>query len=230
MDINNMTYEDYMNLYYFIQVQNKVRFKYANFIPTEDDIEKYNKAVDRFKEVWDKDRSIVEIPVIFKDVKRDDYYIEKLNKAHKFEIFVENAFKECGIDIGFYKDKQNQYKGETKIGLEIKNDMRLKETGNIFIEFRQRLNNNMSWLPSGILKQDNTKWWIIGNENEYYIIHKQDLIKQYNLIKDKQPYKIKTEVQNGGTGQGFILSREEARKIMITNNIAEFVVKVGLIE
>lgn len=226
MTSDNMGYEDYLNLYCFIQTQNELRFKYADFIPREEDIEKYNNAVEKFKIAWERNRGQVEKPIIFKNVQRDNYYIDRLNKAHKFEVFVENEFKKYGIDIGFYKDKESQYKGETEIGLEIKNDMKLKDTGNVFIEVKQRLNNDMDWLDSGIFKQDNTKWQLIGDENEYYIIYKDDLIKEYELVVKYKTYKIKIEKKNGGTGQGFLLSRERAKEIMIADNIADFISKV----
>lgn len=227
MNIKDMSFEDYMNLYFFIKSQNKLRYKYTDWIPKEEDIEKYNEALETFKSIWEKDKARIEKPIIYKNVQRDNAYIDRLNKAHEFEVFVENEFKKNGIDIGFYRDKENQYKGETKIGLEIKRDMQLKNTGNIFIEFQEKLNSNMSWIPSGIMKKDNTKWWIIGDISEYYIIYKSDLIKEFDYCNEYAQWKFKTEKKNGGTGQGFILSRDEAKRIMIADNIDEFINKVG---
>ena len=216
MNIENMSFKDYFDLFCFIVTTNQRKYKYQDWIPTEEDIDKYNEALDTFKIQWDNNREKVEKTIVFKGVKRSPEYIERLQKAHEFEVFVENKFKEFGIDIGLYKTKEGQYAGETEIGLEIKYDQRLKETGNIYIEYQEKRDeDDDDFFPSGILKQDNTKWWLIGDKQEHYFIHKDDLLKHF--------YKGKLEKRETPTSKAFLLSREEARKMCITNDFADFI-------
>lgn len=214
MNIENLDYKDYFDLFCFINCINKRTYKYQDWQPREEDIEEYNRALDIFKTKWETNRSEIEKPIIFKNVKRGKNYIDNLNKAHDFEIFVENEFRKLGIEIGLYKTKEGQYTGETEIGLEIKYDMQLEKTGNIFIEFQEKTSpNDKYFFDSGILKQDNTKWWLIGNKEEHYFIAKSELLKYYkNITREKI-----TE-----TSKGFVIPREEAKKLCITTYFEEF--------
>ena len=214
MNIENLDYKDYFNLFCFINCINKRTYKYQDWQPREEDIEEYNKVLDKFKEKWNTNRAEIEKPIIFKNVKRDQVYIDRLKKAHEFEIFVEDSFKRLGIDIGLYKTKEGQYTGETEIGLEIKYDMQLTDTGNIYIEYQEKASpEEREYYNSGILKQDNTKYWLIGNKKEHYFIAKSELLKYYkNKTRD-----VRTE-----TSKGFLIPRKEAKQICVTTEFEEF--------
>lgn len=218
MNIENLSYDDYLNLFCFINAINKKAFKYQEWQPREEDIEEYNRTLDLFKTKWNSNRSEIEKPLIFKNVKRDKEYIKRLNIAHKFEIFVENKFKELDVNIGLFKTKEGQYTGETEIGLEIKYDMQLEKTGNIYIEYQEKPSkDDDNFIPSGILKTDNTKYWLIGNMQEHYFIYKADLLKLY--YKDDVK-KVETE-----TSKGFLISRDKVKEMCITESFVEFVGK-----
>lgn len=214
MNIEQLDYADYLNLFCFINCVNKRQFKYQDWQPREEDIEEYNKVLDKFKEKWNTNKAEIEKPIIFKNVKRDQVYIDKLNKAHEFEIYVEDSFKRLGIDIGLFKTKEGQYTGETEVGLEIKYDMQLADTGNIYIEYQEKASpEDKEYYNSGILKQDNTKYWLIGNKQEHYFIAKSELLKYYkNKTRD-----VKTE-----TSKGFLIPRKEAKQICVTTEFEEF--------
>lgn len=221
MNIENMGFEEYFNLFCFVVTVNQKTFKYPDWQPREEDINRFNEALEMFKKQWEKDRGKVEKPFIFSKVKRDSKYVSRLNKAHEFEVFVENEFKKRGIDIGFFKTKAEQYAGETEIGLEIKYDQKLEETGNIYIEYEEKTTKtDKEFYKSGILKQDNTKWWLIGNKEEHYFIYKSDLLRYYKWTKD-----IVFVTEGGGTSKGFLLPREKAKEMCITQDFDEFIAK-----
>lgn len=214
MNIEELDFNDYFNLYCFVCVQNKNILTYKEWQPREEDIEIYNSKLEQFKRVWNTRKSDIEKPLLFKNTLRGKQYINNLNKAHEFEIFVENEFRKLGIEIGLYKTKEGQYSGETEIGLEIKYDMQLEKTGNIYIEFQEKTSpNDKYFFDSGILKQDNTKWWLIGNKEEHYFIAKSELLKYYKNITRE----VITE-----TSKGFVIPREEAKKLCITTYFEEF--------
>ena len=80
--------------------------------------------------------------------------------------------------MGLYYGKDEQYyKGESELGIEIKRDIKASETGNLYIEYEERLRNRGQWVKSGILKDDNTKYFIIGDIGQYWILSKEQLIQ-----------------------------------------------------
>lgn len=83
-------------------------------------------------------------------------------------------FRRHGYDIGLFYGKDQQYhQGETKAGIEIKCDMRLQKTGNVYIEYQERMTNAGEWVDSGILKQDQTKYFLIGTVEEFFILPRE---------------------------------------------------------
>lgn len=64
--------------------------------------------------------------------------------------------------------------GESMAGIEVKNDKRMNETGNLYIETAER-HHGKEFVPSGIDRKDNTLFWCIGDFNVAYIILKKQL-------------------------------------------------------
>ena len=168
--------------------------------------ETIKKRVDLYNEnPWEYSK-----PIIWDDRLKKTYYIEQLTKSHRFELYIDNMFKEEGIDIGVFYDKDNQYSGESLAGIEIKYDNESLKTGNLYIEYQERLNEGELWVDSGILKQDNTIYWAIGNYEFVYFIAKEVLV---DILDGKIGLPIRHVSARRGTSKGFILSRENAEKI-----------------
>lgn len=117
------------------------------------------------------------------------------------------------LAVCFPNMKHSYDLGETKVGIEIKCDKRSEETGNYYIEYQERLNNYGKWVDSGIIKNDNTKYYFYGVVNHYAIFPRNRLMEYYDKIVVKNiPVPGCRKVQIG-TSKGFLISKEEAEKI-----------------
>lgn len=132
-----LTCEEHIVLLYYSLMYKKKHANYSEFQITELLIDEYNldnnqekrseveKMVERKKEDLDKFRVDYaqkiwdyEKPVIWSDRKKTDYYIEQLNKSHRFEVYVDYLFRQSGYDIGLFYGKNQQYRqGETAAGI-----------------------------------------------------------------------------------------------------------------
>ena len=223
--------EDYLYLFWFEKTTNGFEIEYNDFQPTESMINRYNAYLKKWNENFTTDPIHFEKPVDW-DVqrKKTPYFTNKLQAGHEFEIWVEQEFEKNGITLGNFYDRSGQYAGENKFGLEIKHDMKLSETGNIYIEYQERLNNTLPWTNSGILKIDNSRYWIIGSSSEYYIFLKQKLIDLYQSLLSS-PTNISgcrfvNEIANK-TSKGFIMSRDKAKEICFAVSISDFLNKIN---
>lgn len=234
MDINNMTAEDFLNLYCFKKCPQGQFFEdyRDNFKPTIHDIENYNKKVNQMRLAWNKDKSLVHkyIPIReqSKDVKEDNDFEFCMNIGHEFELFVEQECKKYDVDLGMYYDDR-QFRGENELGLEIKHDSKLAETNNVYIEYLALNKDESKFINGGILKEDNSKYWLIGTEEEYYIFYKKDLLKIYeNIMQGKKEWGCGKAKRR--TSKGIVISRERCRELMIADDIGEFLLKTGIID
>lgn len=138
--------------------------------------------------------------------KNTELYSKNLSKGEKYQEFVKGVFKEkLNINLNFYKTKKEQYNiGETQEGYEVKFDDMLERTGNIYIEFCEKTNKeNKEYIPSGVLRNDNTKFYVIGNYKEIYIFKKYKLLNFFvNLNFNNKIHLIKTTQ----TSKGFLLN------------------------
>ena len=125
----------------------------------------------------------VEKPVIWDDRSKSNYYISNLEDSHRFEVYAEWVFRQYGIDIGLFYGRQQQYEvGETRAGIEIKHDKKSQETGNYYFEYMERLTAQGSWVESGLLKKDNTRYYFYGVIGDYLILPKDRLMDYYRRI------------------------------------------------
>ena len=219
--------EDYLHLYWFAACSENMEEGYANFQPTESMIKEYNAFMqqwlkqfsehpDRYQKAvdWDLDRS------------KTPYFLQKLQSGHVFEVWVDEEFRRNGVELHLFMDKNGQWTGENEFGLEIKHDMMLEKTGNLYIEYQERLKQTQKWVDSGILKEDNTRYWIIGSPKEYYIFQKQTLLSLYhkllqaNVVVDGCRF---AEEKANRTSKGFLISREVAKEIALSQSIEQFV-------
>lgn len=222
-----LTAEDYLYLYWFAQMSAGHGLNYEDFQPTESLICSYNDCIDDWNARFEQNRVYLEKPVDW-DIarKKTDYFKRMLQAGHEFEVWVCQEFAKYGIDLGIFMDEAGQYSGENEFGLEIKHDMRLAETGNIYIEYQERLRADLPWTESGILKNDNTRYWIIGSVQEYYIFRKEDLCSLYYKLLNN-PKGIRgcwfVEEKKNGTSKGFIMSRARAQELCIAVSVEGFV-------
>lgn len=135
---------------------------------------------------------------------KEQWQNDRFNDGIEFQDFVFDVLYAMGIPLISYSSKKYQsFIGENKAGFEIKYDRRFQETGNLAIELYEKSNkNNNKWVNSGILRHDNTIFYLIGNYEIIYIFAKKHLI----MVMDKyKKYEIPTSI-------GFLLPKPEANK------------------
>lgn len=185
-----------------IQIQKMVEDSKARLDPFRD---KYAQ------QIWEYEK-----PVIWKDRGKTDYYIQQLNASHRFEVYIDDLFRRHGYDIGLFYGKDQQYhQGETKAGIEIKCDMQLRKTGNVYIEYQERMTKAGEWVDSGILKPDQTRYFLIGTVEEFFILPREKLQHYYDrLVKCGEIIKGMRLVEEKAhqTSKGFIIQRQRARQ------------------
>lgn len=135
------------------------------------------------------------------------HYDGCLQKGLEFQDFIATILvKEMGISLSSFSSKKYQFKiGENMQGIEIKFDDKFKNTGNIYIEVKEKSNPaNLNYVNSGIYRVDNTWLYIIGNYECVYIFGKQHL----KLMHTSRKYREVTTP----TSVGFLLPSDDADK------------------
>ncbi|GAJ22833.1 unnamed protein product, partial [marine sediment metagenome] len=121
----------------------------------------------------------------YPDADRDTVFQEGL----EFQDFVMDLLlKDRGFVISNYSSKYyQQTHGENAQGIEIKLDNPILETGNVSIEVAEKSKAiNESFVPSGIMREDNSWLYIQGNEKIIFIFGKKFLQQLYQVkYKDK---------------------------------------------
>ena len=159
--------------------------------------------------------------VLWSDREKTSYFNEKLQIAFDFEQYIYKLFSDKGLDLGEYTTPAGQYNGENELGVEIKNDTLIKKTGNIYIEYMEKLKaSNSVFVNSGILKEDNTKYILIGDYDGFWIFRKDKLIEIYNEeVSLKQKNKVsprKIRFVQIATSKGYLFPLNEAIKETIS--------------
>lgn len=141
------------------------------------------------------------------------YYSEMLNLGLQFQDFVFDKLYGEGLPIISYSSKLYQTKyGENKAGFEIKYDRNFRKTGNFYIETAEKTKASLKdFYPSGILRDDNTWLYIIGDYETIYILSKRQLKILQKLNKFK-------EVKNT-TSMGFLLPVTYAERFLVVKKI-----------
>jgi len=136
----------------------------------------------------------------------------KQKNGLQYESFIMDWFSENKkINLSHYTTKQEQFlKGENRQGIEIKNDQKFSQTGNIFISVER--DYGYIKYESGIYK-DQSWLYVIGNEQTFYIFATKHL-KQY--YETHNPKLFSGFVSNkNGTDKGFLLSTKLADRLCI---------------
>ncbi len=102
---------------------------------------------------------------------------ERLRDGKGFEIFVQKRLRPFGLDVGVYTSVEGQHQfGESRMGLEIKYDRKMRETGNVFIEVSEKRHaDEGTFRPAGICANDNHWLYGIGDEQEFVVFGRRTL-------------------------------------------------------
>ncbi len=224
--------EEHYCLYIYFLSHSKRDVDYQDFEITEDLIDHYNRASEPEKqeiadkicmdpnypyflqEFWKRPWEF-EKPVLWGDRKKPPYYIQQLKESHAFEVYIDCLFQEHRVNIGLYYGKEQQYHGETAVGIEIKLDKRSAETGNYYIEYQERMRAGGQWVDSGILKDDDTEFYLLGTIDKFVILDRDWLMDYYNrlVIKGETLPDAKLVFEQAhNTSKGFILKPAASRR------------------
>lgn len=145
-----------------------------------------------------------------------DYYKSKYQQGQEYQDFIADQLRKhdpCIIVSAYSSRKYQMEHGESSCGIEIKLDMRIKDTGNLYFEVAEKSNPSLlDYSPSGIMRDDNTWLYLIGDYDHAWIFSKNQL---------KQIYKCRDSWKRRGiierkteTSIGFTYPVESAEKGM----------------
>ena len=137
----------------------------------------------------------------------NDYYKKKLREGLEYQDFVFDQLQHMEgmpIFLGAYASEKYQYeKGESPSGLEIKYDKRFHETGNLFIEIAEKSDASLpEYTPSGIMRNDNTWLYLVGDYEQAFIFPKK-LLRAFCV-----PSNPAISYREIATSQGYLFSLE----------------------
>ena len=137
------------------------------------------------------------------------YYRRQLENGQLFQDFVVDAcWTHLGLAVVQYNSKvYQQTVGESRTGVEIKHDMKFKKTGNLWIEISEKARPRPGpYAQSGIMRDDNTWLYVIGDYDKFFIFAKSLLI----ALSRSERYRVQ---ENGTkTSCGFLLKEADAEK------------------
>lgn len=143
-----------------------------------------------------------------------EYYKGKLEAGLEYQDFISDELRKYGIILSAYTSRkwQNE-KGESASGIEIKHDMRMHDTGNLYIEVAEKANpNNAEYVPSGIMRDDNTWLYLIGDYTKAFLFSKKQV---QSIYTDKGNYaKRGIKERQTPTSIGFTYPIENAMKYL----------------
>lgn len=124
----------------------------------------------------------------------------------EFQDFCRPLLLKYGIIAAYYTSKKYQIKeGESVFGVEIKLDNLCTKTKRMSIEIAEKSRAaNYKFVPSGIMRPDNTWLYVQGNFEIVYVFSKKFLVNLYN---SKKP-----DINTRPTIQTFYLSLVDADK------------------
>ena len=134
--------------------------------------------------------------------KQEAYQVYRADKTEQGAAFADYACDVLalnGIFTQVFTTKQFQYQyGESAGGIEFKCDMKFRESGNLYIEIAEKAGpRSGEMVPSGIMRDDNTWLYAIGDLQGFYVFTKNTL----RLIHSRGRYNL-TEIE---TSKGMLL-------------------------
>jgi len=103
------------------------------------------------------------------------YYADRLEQGLVFQDVVTRELYQRGIVVVAYSSRRFQREcGENMLGAEIKNDLRFRETNNLYIEVAEKASpDKPDYTASGICRKDNSWLYVIGDEHIFWIFLNQ---------------------------------------------------------
>lgn len=137
------------------------------------------------------------------------YYAEKLQQGLEFQdIMTRELYIRGIVVIGFSSRRFQNLIGENMLGAEIKRDGHFRNTGNIYLETAEKSHpSNPQYIPSGIMRKDNSWLYIIGDEQTAYIFS----TKYLRLLASKRNWREVKKITYGG----YLMPIEDAERYCI---------------
>ena len=126
----------------------------------------------------------------------------RLKIGKEFEESVSTFLTSQGWPIKLYFSATGQWEwGESAAHVEIKFDRRLEETGNAFIETRERRDDTglSQWRAAGIYDASEPWFYLIGNDYDIWLLS----VRWLDLMKRSNKYQERTTA----TSEGFLIPR-----------------------
>jgi hypothetical protein len=137
------------------------------------------------------------------------YREAKLKSGASYQDFIMVRLHLLGWVLQPYCSREGQLKGENLFGLEIKNDDRMSETGNVCIEVAEKARPRVGdYVPSGIFRKDNTWMYGIGNRLLFLVFAKSTLKTAYARRVALRFKNYETQ-----TSRGFLIPLSDAEKM-----------------
>lgn len=135
----------------------------------------------------------------------NNYYQDMLEKGQKYQDFIMIELHKRGIVLQPIQSRSYQLGMENLLGMEIKFDDKMKDTGNIYFETHEKSNaDNQHFIESGILRNDNSWLFAIGDYSVLYIFSKKRLCSLYERL-DRGIVFLSAEIKKISTSRGFII-------------------------
>ena len=130
---------------------------------------------------------------------------EAFEQGLEFQDFIMERMTKLGFYLQCYSSRSYQIeRGESVQRAEIKLDNRCTETGRLSIEVAERTAIGKPWVPSGIMRQDNSIFYIQGNRKLFFMFDKRFLIRWHD-------YKLHRKIVEKPTVKTFYISLEQAK-------------------
>lgn len=99
------------------------------------------------------------------------YYSDKLEEGLQFQDFCTRQLYQRGlVVVGYASRKYQNEEGENMLGAEIKRDGNFRKTGNLYLEVAEKSHpDKPAYTSSGIMRQDNSWLFVIGDEGCLWI-------------------------------------------------------------
>lgn len=136
-------------------------------------------------------------------------YKRKLDDALVYQDFVKHQMYRRGVPLVFNDSREFQFtEGENIFGIEVKNDKRFRNTGNLYIETAEKSDpKNPHFVASGIYRNDNSWLYLIGDYKTIYIFG-------INILTWLHRTK-KYEEREIDTSQGYLLPVTDGEKYAV---------------
>ena len=113
--------------------------------------------------------------------------------------------------LTLFKGKQEQLKGETHEGVEIKLDQLIGTYGRIYIEQKEKARvENAEYVDSGIYREDNTTIYLVGDYSRWFLFS-----KRYLRWLDKLDPPFLYRPRPTGTSIGFCIPIKNAKTLCL---------------